>query len=49
MENGAEMKQTKAILDGCKYFLQVIINLHPSGCPNTGADPGFGQGGGPRC
>ena len=34
MENRADMKQTKAILAGCKYFLQVIINLYPSGCPN---------------
>ena len=34
MENGTEMKQKKAILAGCKYFLQVIINLYPSGCPN---------------
>ena len=34
MENGAEMKQKKAILAGCKYYLQVMINLYPSGCPN---------------
>ena len=33
MENGAEMKQKKAILAGCKYYLQVMINLYPSGCP----------------
>ena len=32
MENGAEMKQKKAILAGCKYYLQVMINLYPSGC-----------------
>ena len=24
----------KAILAGCKYFLQVIMNLYPSGCPD---------------
>ena len=24
----------KAILAGCKYYLQVMINLYPSGCPN---------------
>ena len=34
MENGAEMKQKKVILAGCKYYLQVMINLYPSGCPN---------------